>query len=56
MTFTCEILTTNAEMIWALVVIMAKYSFNSNARKNELLSIIFPYSAIAKDFSSRKIN
>ena len=44
-------LATKAEIIWALNVIMSKYSFNSSSNKNDLFNTMFPNKGIAKNFS-----
>ena len=48
---TSNSLITNAEIMWALDVVMSNYSFNSSSNKNELFNAMFPDSAIAKGFS-----
>ena len=47
-------LVTKAEIIWALDVVMSKYSFNSSSNKSDLFTSMFPDSRIAKNFSCGK--
>jgi hypothetical protein len=53
-TCTNKQLVTKAEIIWALDVVMSKYSFNSSSNKGDLFTTMFPDSEIAKDFSCGK--
>ena len=47
-------LVSNAEIIWALDVVLSKYSFNSSSNKTELFALMFPDSKVAKDFTCGK--
>ena len=47
-------LITNAEIIWALDVVMSKYSFNSSSNKSETFSAMFPCCDIVKEFACGK--
>ena len=47
-------LVTKNEIIWALDVVMSKYSFNSSSNKSNLFTTMFPDSRIAKNFSCGK--
>ena len=44
-------LVINAEIKWVLDVAISKYSFNSGSNENELFTIIFSDSKVAKTFS-----
>ena len=43
-----------AEIMWAIDVVLTKHSFRSCAKKSELFSAMFPDSEIAKKFSCEK--
>ena len=47
-------LVTKTEIIWALDVVMHKYTFNSSRNKGDLFTTMFLDSGIAKNFSSEK--
>ena len=47
-------LVIKAEIIWALDVVMSKYSFNLSLNKSDLFITLFPGSGIAKNFSFGK--
>ena len=47
-------LATNAEIMWAIDVILSKYSYNLSANKMDLFCAMFPNSDIAKHFSCGK--
>ena len=46
--------TQNAEIFWALDVVLSGYSFNSCQNKNDLFCNMFPDSNIAKNFACGK--
>ena len=43
-------LATNAEVMWAIEVVLSKYSFNSSSNKSDLFTAIFHDSDLAKNF------
>ena len=45
-------LATKAEIMWAIDVIMSKYSYSSSANKNDLFCTMFPDSDVAKNFAN----
>ena len=47
-------LVTKVEIIWALDVVMSKYSFNSSSNKSDLFTTMFPDSGITNNFSCGK--
>ena len=47
-------LVTKTETIWALDVVMSKYSFNSSSNKKDLFTTQFPDSGMSKNFSYGK--
>ena len=47
-------LVTKAKIIWALDVVMSKYSFNSSSNRSDLFITMFPDSGIAINFSCGK--
>ena len=49
--YTNKQLVTKAEIIWALDVVMPKYSFNSNSNNSDPFTTMFPDSRTAKNFS-----
>ena len=47
-------LARNAEIMWAIDVVLSKYSYNSSKNKMDLFCKMFPDSNIAKNFSCGK--
>ena len=44
-------LKAQAEVLWAIDVVLSNYSFNSSSSKSNLFTTMFPDSAIAKGFT-----